>query len=87
MSGKFGIFNPFHKWKKGDFPCDPIVNVVLNEWGTKADGRISISASLSTDSEIDYTIDRLQKNLESTRKNAKRVLKVHREKIRSSFER
>jgi len=85
MSGKFGIFNPFQKWKKGDLPGDPTVSIVLNEYATYEGGVISISATLATDSEIDYAIDGLQKSLESARKEAKRVLKAQKEKIRASF--
>ena len=84
MSGKFGVFNPFQKWKKGDLPCDPTVTIALNQWGTN-DGVVTISESLASDTEIDFAIDQLKKNLESARKEAKRVLKSQREKIRSSF--
>ena len=86
MPGKFGVFNPFQKWKKGDLPGDPTVSVVLNEYSTSEEGIVSISSTLATDSEIDYTIDELQKNLESVRKEAKRVLKAQKEKIRASFD-
>ena len=84
MSGKFGVFNPFQKWKKGDLPCDPTVTIALNQWGTN-DGVVTISASLASDTEIDFAIDQLKKDLESASKEAKRVLKSQREKIRSSF--
>ena len=86
MAGKFGVFNPFKKWKKGDLPGDPTVSIILNEYGTSDEGVISISATLVTDSEIDNAIDELQKNLESVRKEAKRVLKLQKEKIRASFD-
>ncbi len=85
MSAAFLILNPFQKWKKGDLPCDPTVSIALKQWGTSKDGNIIISASLATDSEIDYAVDQLKKDLELARKNAKRILKSQREKIRSSF--
>ncbi len=81
MSGQFGVINPFQKWKKGDLPFDPIVTIALNQWGTK-DGIVTISASLASDSEIDFAIDQLKNDLESARKEAKRVLKNQREKVR-----
>lgn len=83
MSGKFRVFNPFQKWKKGDLPCDPTVTIALNQWGTN-DGIVTISASLATNTEIDFAIDQLKKDLESARNEAKRVLKVQRDKIRLS---
>ena len=86
MAGKFGVFNPFKTWKNGDLPGDPTVSIILNESGTSDDGVISISVTLVTDSEIDYAINELQKNLESVRKEAKRVLKLQKEKIRASFD-
>ena len=82
MSGRFGVFNPFQKWKKSDLPFDPTVTVALNQWGTNH-GVVTISASLASDTEIDFAIDQLKKDLESARKEAKRVLKSQREKIRS----
>ncbi len=86
MSGKFGVFNPFRDWKKGDLPCDTHVTLVVNELNPENDGRIRMTPNLATDSEIDYEIDQMKKDLESVRKEAKRVLKAQREKIRSSFE-
>lgn len=85
MSGQFGVLNRFSKWKKGDFPCDPTVTIALNQWG-KINDVVTISATLASDSEIDFAIDQLKKDLESARKEAKRVLKAQRKKIRSSFE-
>lgn len=61
-------------------PCDPTVSISLNEWGVK-DNVIEISASLASDSEIDFAIDQLKSDIELVRKKAKRVLKSQREKI------
>lgn len=82
MSGKFGVFNPLGKWKKGDFPCDPTVTIILSEYFTTDEKVICLSATLATDSEIDFAVDVLQKSLESVRKQAKLVLKKQREKIK-----
>lgn len=84
MLGKFGVYNPFGKWKKGDDPCDPTVALKLKEpIFTVSDGSITISALLATSSEIDFAVDQLQKDLEAARKEAKRILKAQQEKIRS----
>ena len=85
MSGKFDVFNPFQKWKRGDMPCDTHVTLVVNELNPEDDGRIRLTPSLATESEIDYEIDAMQRDLESLRKKAKRVLKAQRDKIRASF--
>lgn len=61
-------------------PCDPTVSISSNEWGVK-DNVIEISASLASDSEIDFAIDQLKSDIELVRKKAKRVLKSQREKI------
>ena len=81
MSGKFGVLNPYRLWKKGDMPCDPTVTIVLNEYGTKADGSVVISSSLASDSEIDFAINRLQEDIELVRKGAKKTLKSQRDRI------
>ena len=88
MPVKFGVYNPFNKWKKGDPPDDPTVSLILEGTGcfTNKNGDINISATLVSDSEIDYAVEHLQKSLESVRKEAKRVLKTQRDKIRSSFD-
>jgi hypothetical protein len=83
MLGKFGVLNPFHDWKKEDFPCDPTVSIMLDQYG-KNDRIIEISASLASDSEIDFAIDQLKNDLESTRRKAKQVLKAQRSKIKSA---
>ena len=84
MSGRFGVINPFQKWKKGDLPCDPTVTISLNQWGMK-DDIVTISATLASDSEIDFAIDQLRNDIESVRKEAKRVLKSQRARIQSSI--
>lgn len=85
MSGQFGVFNPLSKWKKGDMPYDLAINIVLNGWGSVGEDLVSISALLATDTEIDFAVDQLSKDLEFVRKEAKRVLKAQKEKIRRSI--
>lgn len=84
MSRKFGVFNPFKKWKKGDLPYDPTVTIALSQWGT-SDGVVTISESLASDTEIDFAIDQLKLDLESVRKEAKQVLQSQRAIICSSI--
>lgn len=81
MIGKFGILNPFSKWKKGDLPCDPFVYISLNSHNEK-DGHIILTGSLAHDDEIDYAIEKLKYDLEQARKEAKKILKHEREKIK-----
>jgi hypothetical protein len=85
MAGKFGVDNLSEKWKKGDLPMNPFVRVILNEALHCINGTIGISATLATDNEIDFEIDKLHKNLELVRKEAKLVLKKQRDKIHSSY--
>lgn len=83
MSGKFGVFNPLKKWKSGDLPLDPTVNIVLNEIFKTNEGDICLTSSLATDDEIDFAIKELKRNLDSVAKQAKQTLKKQCEKIRS----
>ncbi|EXI86903.1 MAG: hypothetical protein AW11_02896 [Candidatus Accumulibacter regalis] len=85
MPDIFAVYNPLRKWKKGDLPGDPIISIVLNEIWTNNEGRIAVTATLANDSEIDYAIDKLQKDLESVRKESKHVLKTQNEKMRVSL--
>ena len=80
MSGQFGILNKFSKWKKGDLVGDPWVSICLNSCGHD-DGNVPISSTLINESEIYYAIDRLKNDLESVRKEAKRVLKSQQKKM------
>lgn len=81
MPGTFGVNNPLDEWKKGDMLFDPIVYVVVQAHGTLPGGSISVSTSLANDEEIDNAINSLQKELESVRKQAKRVLAKQKQKI------
>jgi hypothetical protein len=86
MSAKFGVFNPFRGWKRGDFPMDPTVEIVVHGAQKREDGRVSLTATLASDEEIDYTVDELRQSLESARREAKRTLKKQRDKIRGILE-
>ena len=85
MPAKFGVFNPFRGWKKGDLPMDPTVEIVIHGAQKREDGRVSLTATLASDEEIDYTVDELKQGLESARREAKRTLKKQREKMRGTL--
>lgn len=81
MSIKFGVLNPFNKWKQGDMLCDPTVTIVLDDYDANGE-TIVVTASLATAAEIDFAIDLLKNDLEFTRKKAKSVLKSQLDKIK-----
>jgi hypothetical protein len=81
MRKKFNTYNPYKTWKFGDFPCDPVVYISIDNFQRK-DERFILSSSLASDGEIDYVVDQLINDLESTRKEAKRILLKQREKIK-----
>ncbi len=59
---------------KKDLPFNPYVHIFLSEY-SQDEGHILLSPRLMTDEEIDYSIDRLRKQLETARKKAKLELK------------
>jgi len=85
MPKNFAVFNPLRAWKEGDLPSDPTVTIVLNEISRNQEERIAISQELADDKEIDSAIDDLQKELETVRKEAKRVLNTQKKKLGSPW--
>ena len=85
MSGRFGVYNPLREWKKGDLPCNAMVNIAVQEYSTMKDREILVSANLMTDEEIDYAVDGLIQDLEKARKEAKRTLNKQNQKIQSTL--
>ena len=73
MAGIFGVTT--QEREKGR--CLPIflVRIMLNQIMRLADGTIVISPTLASDSEIDFEIDQLHKELEIVKEEAKRELK------------
>lgn len=86
MNGKFGVVGILDGWKKGDLPGNQMVNIVLNSYSTLRDGNIAITSQLASDTEVDYAIDGLIKDLNMARKKAKEKIKKTNEKIRNSFQ-
>ena len=85
VKGKFGVVGVLDGWKKGDLPGNQMVNIVLNSYSTLNDGIIAITAQLASDSEVDYEIDSLIRDLEQVRKTAKTKIKITNDRIRSSY--
>ena len=71
--GKFRAL--ISKVSNDGLPFDPLVWISLTSHGTK-DGNVIISESLASAGEIDGAIDRLIRNLETTRKRSKKKIKV-----------
>ena len=85
MKGKFGVVGVMDGWKKGDVSGKQMVNIVLNQYSKLHDGNIALTARLLTDSEVDYAIDNLIRDLEAARKKAKEKIKKTNKKIRDSL--
>ncbi|MCL4469642.1 MAG: hypothetical protein M1547_00575 [Gammaproteobacteria bacterium] len=85
MQGKFRVIGILDEWKKGDMPGNQMVNIVLNGHFRLNDGSVALTAQLATDSEVDYAIDQLIKELEMIRKKAKDNIKKTNKKIRDSL--
>lgn len=81
----FGVTGIMDGWKIGDLPGNQMVHIVLNRCMTLPDGSITLTASLATDTEVDYAIDQLIKELETIRKKAKIKIVNDTRKIRESL--
>jgi hypothetical protein len=82
----FGVHNPIKDWKQGDFPAPAGVILVLNEPLGLIDGFPALSASLASDSEIDFEVARLQEQIRLAGAQAKRTLAAQIAKIRPQSE-
>ena len=61
--------------KEGDYPFTPSIHIVLNNVSTDSDGRVSLSAQLMTDHEIDYRIQSIKDDLDRIGHTAKQALR------------
>jgi hypothetical protein len=60
---------------KGDFPVGPSVRIVLlGSTSRNERGDLFVSSELATEEEVDVYFDKLESNLQSIRKKAKRSL-------------
>ena len=73
-------------WKPGDFPATPSVTLVLNEGLGTIEGFAILTSSLSSESEIDFEVGRLQEALRDAGKQAKRVLAAQVKKLHTPGE-
>lgn len=71
---KIVIHSPLRKWKKGQMPISPFINLSVGSDGISRDHDILISSQLATDQEIDYAVNNLIKELEKLRNEAKKEL-------------
>ena len=76
MSMYFDVYNPLEKWKKGTYPLSPQVSIRLATYRNESDGALTFAPYMSTEREIDSTIDCLITELEEVRKQAKKALKA-----------
>jgi hypothetical protein len=77
---KLALYSPMRSWKKGQPPISPFVSVAVGAY-TEADGQLLLTAQLMTDSEIDYEVGVLMKELEEFRKAAKKELRTLKAKM------
>lgn len=78
---KLAMYSPFRSWKKGNLKASPFVSLAVGSHSKSNDGQLLLSAQLMTDSEIDYEVDGLIKELEKFRKAAKKELRTLQAKI------
>ena len=77
---KLIMHSPLRNWEKGEIPVSPFVAIAVSSH-SESDGKILLSTNLMTDSEIDYYVDHLIKDLEKFRSSAKKELKSLRAKM------
>ena len=82
----FGVHNPIKNWKQGDFAAPAGVILVLNEPLGLIDGFPALSASLASESEIDFEVTRLQEQIRLAGAQAKRTLAAQIAKLRPQGE-
>ena len=84
MSSYFEAFNPLNQWNKGDRLLLPQVEIRITT--SASGGAVTAGSYLATEKEIDDVADRLIKELEAVRKDAKRQLKAMLDKQLRSLE-
>jgi hypothetical protein len=78
---KLAMYSPFRSRKKGNLKASPFVSLAVGSHSMSSDGQLLLSAQLMTDSEIDYEVDGIIKELEVFRKAAKKELRTLQAKI------
>ena len=77
---KLAIYSPLRSWKKGQMPLSPFISVAIGSH-SETDGQLLLTAQLMTDSEIDYEVDNLIKELVEFRRIGKTELRTLRAKM------
>ena len=72
---KLVLCSPLRSRKQGQLPVSPFVSVAIGTH-SEVDGQLLLTAQLMTESEIDYEVDSLVKELEEFRKNAKKEIRT-----------
>lgn len=83
MTNSFIIINLSRSIQKYDMPVPAIVQLALGDHGSDGNHLHYLTEQLASDIEIDEAFDRLVKNLESNRKEAKRIIKTENKKYRN----
>ena len=87
MKGRFGLVGSMDKRKKGGLVGNQMVSVTLAPpYNPDSDGKIHLTCSLSSDTEIDHEIDNVIKELELVRKKAKQKINFDNDKIHSELQ-
>ena len=78
----FLIINRSTPIQKYDMPIPATVQLALGDHGSDGKNLHFLTEQLASNIEIDEAIDRIVKNLESSRNKAKKILKAENEKLR-----
>lgn len=76
----FFMHSPAREWTEEDLPMDPVVQVGLGSYQS-SDGKILLTPTLATDSEVDHYVDGMQAELEKLRRSMKAELPRQRSRI------
>jgi len=82
MPVNFKVKGILDNWKKGDFPNNQMVEIVLGDHSLNNDGLICITPQLASNFEVDEAIDSLIEQLEIVRNQAKKNIRKTNKKIR-----
>ena len=77
---KLSIYSPLRTYKKGGYPVSPFVHLSVGIHSASEEN-ILLSPQLMSDQDIDETVEKIHRELEEFRKEAKRELKTLRKKM------
>ena len=79
-----GVHNPLAKWKLGELPANPVVQLILNQNLGERNGFPILSSTLASDAEIDEAVAQWVSDLKRAASEAKRTLRRQHEKMIAS---